>query len=103
MKNEIKVGDQVACLYGTHLEIGSCIKVNKKTYGIVISAKGIYKEIKKNFEKHKVANVKDKFTVVWNCNVGAEGAYRIDYDKYPQHNDFHNKWYKPITYIIENN
>ena len=55
-----------------------------------------------NIDKHRVANINDKFTVVWEADVGVEGRYRIDYDTYPSQNKDYTNWLQPYKYITEN-
>ena len=52
--------------------------------------------------KHRVANINDKFTVVWEADVGVEGRYRLDYDTYPSQNTDYTNWLQPYKYITEN-
>lgn len=101
MKNEINEGDKVVFLYDTSIMIGTCIKVNKKTYKIETPAQRFLRAFTKNVEKHRVANINDKFTVVWEADVGVEGRYRIDYDTYPSQNKDYTNWLNPFDYITE--
>lgn len=102
MKNDINEGDKVVFLYDTSIMLGKCIKVNKKTYKIEVPAQRFFTDFVKNVDKHRVANINDKFTVVWEADVGVEGRYRIDYDTYPSQNTDYTNWLQPYKYITEN-
>ena len=101
MKNPIKIGDEIVFLYDYSLMRGKILKVNGKTYKIDVPAQGALIAFIKNVNKDRVANIKDKFTVVWLSDKGVRGSYRIDYNTYPNENKDFRSWSRSWDYIQE--
>jgi len=90
---EINIGDPVRFLYAQHLEGGKCVRVNKKSITVE------YDRQTRTVPFNRVVHEADKFTVVWEMNVGVEGRYYITTNEFPAENATYQKWHQPFTYI----
>jgi len=101
MKNDILKDDEVVFLYDQYLLKATVLRVNNKTFKLLVPAQKMWTSFEKLVSKERVANINDTFSIVWKSKQGVNGKYRIDYTTYVSENKTYQYWHQPYLYIVE--